>query len=144
MEVIVKRFNELGLDELYEIMKARVDVFVVEQQCPYGELDDKDQQCIHLYLKEDKLVAYLRILPAGVSFECVGIGRVLTLKRGEGLGNRLLSEGIKAAEELLGATCIRLEAQCYAIGYYEKHGFKVISDEFLEDGIPHVIMERRS
>ena len=143
MEVIVKRFNELGLDELYEIMKARVDVFVVEQQCPYGELDDKDQQCIHLYLKEDKLVAYLRILPAGVSFECVGIGSVLTLNRGEGLGNRLLREGIKAAEELLGATRIRLEAQCYAIGYYEKHGFKVISDEFLEDGIPHVIMERR-
>lgn len=142
MEVVVKKFNELTIDELYEIMKARVDVFVVEQTCPYGELDNRDQECIHVMVKDDGLIAYLRVLPPGMAFDCCGIGRVLTVKRGEGWGNVLLEEGIKAAKRFFGADCIRLEAQCYAIGYYQKHGFRVISDEFLEDGIPHVVMER--
>lgn len=141
MEIIIKKFNELSLEELYEILKIRVSVFVVEQNCPYQEIDDKDKQAYHIYIREDKQIkAYLRVLDKGVSFPEVSIGRVLTTERNKGYSNTLIKEGIKVAKEKYNADKIKIEAQVYAKKIYEKHGFKQISDEFLEDGIPHIIM----
>ena len=141
MEIIIKKFNELSLEELYEILKIRVSVFVVEQKCPYQEIDDKDKQAYHIYIREDKQIkAYLRVLDKDVSFPEVSIGRVLTTERNKGYSNTLIKEGIKVAKEKYNADKIKIEAQVYAKKMYEKHGFKQISDEFLEDGIPHIIM----
>lgn len=141
MKLVIKKFEELTLEELYEILQVRVSVFVVEQQCPYQELDGKDIGAYHIMLKDESgIKAYLRVLDRGVSFDDVSIGRVLTTERGAGLGDRILKEGIKAAKEKLNANKITIEAQSYAKKFYEKSGFKQISDEFLEDNIPHIIM----
>ena len=143
MEISVRRFSELSVQELYDILKLRVNVFVVEQCCPYPELDDKDQSALHLCFREEgELAAYLRIMDRGVSSEYVTLGRVISARRRQGLGSALLREGIRQAEERFGAESIYLEAQVYAIPFYEKQGFRVISEEFLEDGIPHVKMLR--
>lgn len=141
MELIVKRFEELTVEELYEILKIRVSVFVVEQNCLYQEIDDRDKQSFHVYLKDDDgIQAYLRVVDKGVSFDEVSIGRVIAVKRRCGLGSKILSEGIKVAKDKLKAATIKIEAQSYAKGLYEKQGFSQVSEEFLEDGIPHVLM----
>ncbi|MEE1053620.1 MAG: GNAT family N-acetyltransferase [Acutalibacteraceae bacterium] len=141
MKLCVKRFNELTPDELYDILKLRVSVFVVEQNCPYMELDDLDKSALHIYLKdEDGIQAYLRVMDKSQEREYVSIGRVIAVKRRCGLGSKVLTEGIKQATEIFGAKEIYLEAQTYAKGLYEKQGFKQISEEFLEDGIPHIKM----
>lgn len=141
MELVVKKFKELTTDELYEILRVRVNVFVVEQKCPYEEIDNKDKSAYHVFLKENgEIVAYLRVIKQGVSFEEASIGRVLTTKRKKGYANIILKEGIKIAKEKFKADKIKIEAQTYAKKLYEKFGFKQISDEFLEDGIPHIKM----
>ena len=141
MEFTLKKFNELTVDELFEIYKLRVSVFVVEQHCPYQEVDDFDRSALHLCAREDgKLIAYLRILPKGTAFEEVSLGRVISVNRRCGGGSLLVNEGIRAAREKFGAESIVLEAQTYARGLYEKQGFVQVSDEFLEDGIPHIKM----
>ena len=141
MELCVKMFGQLSAEELYELLKLRVSVFVVEQNCPYMELDDRDQQAVHIWLRDEEgIQAYLRIMDRGLSGEEVSIGRVIAVKRRCGLGTRILSEGIRLAKEIFKAERITLEAQTYAKGLYEKQGFRVVSDEFLEDGIPHVKM----
>lgn len=141
MELVEKRFEELTTLELYEILKVRAEVFVVEQNCVYQDLDEKDKQAYHVYLKnEEGIQAYLRVLDAGVSFPEVGIGRVMTLKRRCGLGTQVLKEGIRVAKEKMNADTIKLEAQVYARSLYEKEGFVQTSEEFLEDGIPHIEM----
>ena len=141
MDLVIKQFEELSTDELYEILKARVAVFVVEQNCAYQEIDNKDRYSYHVFLKDDTgIKAYLRVIDKGVSFEEVSIGRVLTLKRGCGLGSKILAEGIKIAKERMNADRIKIEAQTYAKGFYAKAGFKQVSEEFLEDGIPHIQM----
>lgn len=141
MVLRVKHFYELTRDELYAILKLRVSVFVVEQKCPYQEADNLDQDAIHVWLEDgDGIEAYLRILDRGVENEHVAIGRVIAVKRRCGLGSRILEEGIRAAKELLDADKIYVEAQSYAREFYEKQGFRQISDEFLLDGIPHIGM----
>ena len=141
MELIVKRFEELTVEELYEILKIRVSVFVVEQNCLYQEIDDRDKQSFHVYLKDDDgIQAYLRVVDKGVSFDEVSIGRVIAVKRRCGLGSKILSERIKVAKDKLKAATIKIEAQSYAKGLYEKQGFSQVSEEFLEDEIPHVLM----
>lgn len=138
MEINIKKFEELTLDELYEILKIRVNVFVVEQNCPYRELDDVDKDAYHIYIKDEEgIQAYLRVFKK----DEVSIGRVLSLKRRQGLGTLVLKEGIKVAKEKLGANKIVIEAQVYAKELYEKIGFVQKSEEFLEDGIPHIKME---
>ena len=98
MKLNIKRFNELNVDVLYKILKLRVDVFVVEQNCPYPEIDNLDQDAIHIWIEEDgDIAAYLRILDRGVESEYVSIGRVITSKRGKGYGKRILEEGIRIA-----------------------------------------------
>ena len=141
MQLYRKRFQELTTEELYGILKLRVDVFVVEQNCPYRELDDRDQNAVHVWLQdEDGILAYLRVMDRGIENESVSIGRVVAAKRRCGLGSRILAEGIRAAKEVFLAESIYLEAQVYAKGLYEKQGFRQISEEFLLDGIPHVRM----
>lgn len=141
MNLVVKRFEQLSVEELYEILQVRVSVFVVEQNCVYQELDGKDLHSYHVFFKDNTgIKAYLRVIDKGVSFEEVSIGRVLTLKRGCGLGNKILIAGIKVAKEKMNADKIKIEAQSYAKNFYEKAGFKQTSEEFLEDGIPHIEM----
>ena len=141
MTLHIRRFDELTVDELYRILKLRVDVFVVEQACPYPELDGLDQDALHLWLEDETGVrAYLRVMDRGAESEYVSIGRVVARERRQGLGTRILREGIRAARERFGAEAIYLEAQTYAAGLYEKQGFRIISEEFLLDGIPHVKM----
>ena len=141
MEVIVKKFSELSTDELYSILELRVAVFVVEQECHYLEVDGLDREAVHVWLEEDgRILAYLRVMDRGVESEYVSIGRLLAARRREGLGSRVLSEGIRVAKEFFGADKIYLEAQVYARGLYEKQGFRAVSEEFLLDGIPHVKM----
>ena len=141
MDLHVKRFSELTTEELYQLLRLRVSVFVVEQNCPYMELDDHDQNALHIWFENERgIQAYLRILDAGTVNEYVTIGRVIAVKRRCGIGSWILSEGIRIAKELLGAEKIYVEAQVYAKGMYEKLGFRQISEEFLEDGIPHVKM----
>ena len=141
MDLTVKRFEELDINELYEILKLRVDVFVVEQNCPYPELDDKDKSAWHVYIREGgKITAYLRVLYPGVSFDTAAIGRVISTRRRCGLGTTLLQEGIRVARERMNADAIKIEAQTYARKFYELQGFRQTSGEFLEDGIPHIEM----
>ncbi|MCR4891162.1 MAG: GNAT family N-acetyltransferase [Lachnospiraceae bacterium] len=139
MKVTAKFFNELTTKELYEILKARAEIFVVEQNCVYQDLDDRDYESLHVFFEEDvKVTAYLRAFYRDDSV--VQIGRVLTLQHGTGLGGKLLKEGIAQVKEKMNPRQLYIEAQCYAIEYYEREGFKVCSEEFLEDGIPHVQM----
>lgn len=142
MEIVSKHFSHLTIDELYEILKMRCEVFVLEQNCPYLDIDGLDKDAYHIFLKDgDKFLASLRVLPKKTAFDKVSIGRVLCTERRRGYATLILKEAIKTAREKLGADTIVLEAQTYAVSLYEKLGFKIISDEFLEDGIPHVKME---
>lgn len=143
MRLYVKRYDDLTKDELYGLAKLRIAVFVVEQNCPYMELDDRDQDAIHVWLEdEDGIEAYLRVMDRGVESEQVSIGRVIAVRRRSGIGTQVLSEGIRAAKDYFAADQIYLEAQVYAKSFYEKSGFRQVSDEFLEDGIPHIKMIR--
>lgn len=141
MKTYVKQFKELTVDELYGIIKLRIDVFVVEQECAYHELDDLDQDAVHVWISDDDgICAYLRVLDRGVESEYVALGRVISKRRGEGLGAMVINEGIRVAKECFSADKIYIEAQTYAEVFYGKQGFKRISDEFMMDGIPHIKM----
>ena len=140
MKIVSKFFDELTTTELYELLKARSEIFVVEQNCIYQDLDDKDYKSLHVFCEEEgRVVAYLRafVKAEGV----VQIGRVLSVQHGIGMGGRILQAGLQQVKEKFALQKIYIEAQCYAIGYYEREGFSVCSEEFLEDGIPHVQME---
>jgi ElaA protein len=141
MQLIIKHFNELTTGELYDILAARAEVFVVEQNCAYQDLDGIDKNAYHLYYKENgKIVAYLRVIDKGERLDEVSIGRVISLKRRQGVGGELMRAGIAVAKEKFGATKIKVGAQTYAKPFYESVGFVQISDEYDEDGIPHVYM----
>ena len=142
MELFVKHFSELSAQELFEIYQLRVSVFVVEQKCPYQEVDDADQAAYHLWLKdEDGIQAYARVLPRDVTFPEVSIGRVIAVKRRCGLGSKIVAAAVDVAKSRLHAEKITIEAQTYARAFYEKAGFHQTSEEFLEDGIPHIQMQ---
>ena len=144
MELIVKHFDDLSTTELYEILKTRSEIFVVEQNCPYQDLDDHDQQAVHVFCwnEEGRIAACLRVFWRDEKNGVAQIGRVVTLKHGLGLGGMILNKGVELARIKFHAAKIYLEAQQYAIGYYRKEGFEVVSEPFLEDGIPHVKMEK--
>ena len=144
MELTVKTFEALTLHELYGILRLRTDIFVVEQTCPYPELDGRDEKALHVFLRDEAGIhACLRILEKGAALEEVALGRLAVRqeKRRQGLATRILAEGIRLAQERLGAEHIQLEAQVYARSLYQQAGFRQISEEFLEDGIPHILME---
>jgi len=136
-----KSFPELTTAELYELLRIRSEVFVVEQDCVYQDLDNDDQSAIHLWLtKGERTVALCRVCPAGTHMKEVSIGRVITTERGKGYGKQIMQAGIDAAREYFGATRIDIEAQEYAKGFYEQVGFRQSSQVFDLDGIPHIRM----
>lgn len=145
----IKHFSELTTHELYDILKLRVDVFVVEQTCYYPELDDLDRHpdTLHVFCyKNDALAAYLRILPKGTSYkEYPSIGRVVISEstRGTGLGHDLIKVGISACEEHFNTSTIKISAQEHLVKFYQQHEFEVVTEGYLEDGIPHVGMLRK-
>lgn len=137
----MKKFEELDVNELYEIMQARAAVFVVEQECAYQDLDGVDKEAYHVYLREDgQMVAYLRVLDKGKRLDEVSVGRVISLKRGLGLGKTLMQTGLQVAKEKFGAKVVKVGAQVQAKGFYESVGFRQVSGEYDEDGIPHIYM----
>lgn len=141
MNLHKKRFSELTTAELYELLRIRTDVFVVEQNCVYQDMDYDDQAAIHLWITEgEKTVALCRVCPAGTHMEEVSIGRVITTERGKGYGKQIMLAGIEAAREHFGARQIDIEAQEYAKGFYELTGFRQSSGTFMLDGIPHIKM----
>lgn len=141
MELVIKTFDELSNNELFDIFKLRFDVFVLEQACLYQDIDEFDKKSYHVFYKENEtIVAYLRVLPHGVRFDETSIGRVISVKRRCGLGTKIVKEGVKVAKEKCNAKTIFLEAQTYARKLYESIGFKQCGEEFLEDGIPHIPM----
>ncbi len=141
MKIIVKHFKELTTEELYEILKIRAEVFVVEQNCAYQDLDDVDRDCYHVYLEENgKMIGYLRVIEKNKRLDEVSLGRVISLKRRCGVGTALMQAGLAVAKQKYGATKVKIGAQLYAKPFYEKAGFAQISEEYLEDGIPHIYM----
>ena len=147
-----KKFTEFSLDQLYDVLKLRVDIFVVEQTCFYPDLDsdkdllDRHPDTLHLLgYHEDQLVAYLRILPKGQSYpDHISIGRVVTASkaRGAGLGHELMSEGISQCRQHFPNESIKISAQQHLKAYYQQYGFTQVSDMYLEDDIPHIAMIR--
>ncbi len=137
-----KTFDKLTNEELYAILKLRAEVFVVEQDCVYLDLDDFDQKSIHVFGRhENKIAAYTRILPPSVYYKEAAIGRVVTLKdiRMDGYGKEIMHFSIASIKTQYNSN-IRIMAQCYLTKFYSDFGFKIDGPEFLEDGIPHVEM----
>jgi ElaA protein len=141
----LKKFEELSVLELYKILQLRAEVFVVEQNCPYQDVDDKDLKSYHQmgWVGED-LAAYTRILPAAVSFDEMSIGRVVTSPqyRKKGLGKSLMEKSVDTAYTLFGKHPIRIGAQLYRKKFYEDLDFEKSSEMYLEDGIEHIEMLR--
>ena len=136
-----KAFKELTADELYELLRVRSEVFVVEQNCVYQDMDGDDQRAIHLWMTDgDTIIAVVRVCPAGTHMKEISIGRVITTERGKGYGKQIMLHAIDAAMEFFDAKRIDIEAQEYARGFYESVGFKQSSDIFMLDGIPHIKM----
>ncbi|MGQ7336699.1 GNAT family N-acetyltransferase [Streptococcus suis] len=143
MQWEIKSFDQLSLQELYTILTLRVDVFVVEQACPYPEVDGKDPNCLHLLgMDNGELVAYLRILPAGLSYDEVSIGRVVikSSHRGKGLGRPMMEQAIHFITNEWKESQIKIGAQAHLEKFYSSLGFEAVSEVYLEDDIPHLDM----
>ncbi len=139
----LKKFDDLKVEEIYKILKIRNEVFIVEQQCAYQDCDGKDENSYHLFLQDnDKIIAYLRILKKGVSYDEISIGRVLVHKdyRGKGISRELMLKAINYIEVNLNEKEIKIQAQSYLVNFYRSLGFKEVSNEYLEDNIPHMDM----
>ena len=142
MKFTAKYFSELTLSQLYEILRSRAEVFMLEQRIICQDMDGVDRVSRHCFLEDnDRVVAYLRAFYADETQSAVQIGRVLTLQHGMGLGRKLMEASILDLKENLGCKKICLHSQKQAVGFYEKLGFQITSEEFLEEGIPHVTME---
>lgn len=144
-EFEVRAFDELTTRELYEIMRARADVFVGEEKILYPDADGLDYESVHVFSWDGRgrVSAYLRMFPKEDEPGVVQIGRVLTRVHGQGLGRQLLLAGLDAAKLRLGAREVYVESQKHAQGFYLKAGFETVSDDFLEAGIPHVQMRKK-
>lgn len=143
MQWEIKAFDQLSLQELYTILTLRTNVFVVEQACPYPELDGKDPNCLHLLgTINGELVAYLRILPAGLRYDEVSIGRVVVKPshRGKGLGRLMMEQAIHCITNVWKESQIKIGAQAYLEKFYQSLGFEPVSEVYLEDDIPHLDM----
>ncbi|WP_411682723.1 GNAT family N-acetyltransferase [Clostridium thailandense] len=139
----IKKFSQLKVEELYKILALRNKVFIVEQECAYLDCDDKDFNSYHLFSEEDgELVAYVRILEKGVSYDEISIGRVMVNKnyRGKGISREMMLKAIEFIEKTLKETTIKIQAQAYLLDFYNSLGFKGVSEEYLEDNIPHIDM----
>jgi ElaA protein len=142
---ILKRFNELSLTELYQLLQLRSEVFVVEQNCVYQDIDGKDEKALHLLgVLDNKIVAYTRLFAPGYYFDNASIGRVVISPdyRERKWGHCLITESIKAVESVYAVSAITISAQLYLKKFYESHGFVQEGEEYPEDGIPHIRMNR--
>ena len=140
---LLKKFTELTPYELYDALQLRNEVFVVEQNCVFQDADDKDQNSYHLFgYHQNKLVAYTRLVPPGISYNEASIGRVVTSHtvRGTGAGKKLMQQSIDYTYQLFGVHPIKIGAQLYLKKFYEGFGFVQVGDSYLEDGIPHIYM----
>ncbi len=143
--IVCKHFKELSTIELYEIMKLRIEVFSVEQNCPYQDADGKDLECWHLmiYNSNKTLIAYSRIVPIGVSYtNYTSIGRVVTSLsvRMQGIGKLLMEKSIEQTKQLFPDIPLKISAQAYLRKFYTELGFKATGEEYIEDHIPHIGM----
>jgi ElaA protein len=146
LEWKIKRFNELSTIELYKLLELRSEVFVVEQNCVYQDIDGKDQKALHLIGEyNSKTVAYARLFQAGDYFENASIGRVVvgTDYRDKKWGYELMQQAIAGIEEYFLTTKITISAQLYLQKFYESHGFVTTSETYLEDNIPHIEMKKK-
>lgn len=146
-EWIIKPFNDLTPKELYEILRLRSEVFVVEQNCVFLDMDNKDQECHHLMgILNNQIVAYTRLVPPGHIYEQPSIGRVVTALeiRNSGIGKELIRQSISGIQKLYGDTSIKIGAQLYLKRFYESFGFKQISNVYMEDGIEHIYMLKKA
>ncbi|WP_294290766.1 GNAT family N-acetyltransferase [uncultured Chryseobacterium sp.] len=142
----IKTFDGLTVPELYAVIKARVDVFVVEQNCPYPDLDGYDQKAVHLWAEEDGgVLAYCRIFDKGIKYNEASIGRVLTTEkaRGKNLGKQLIAYAVQTIENRFRTPEIRISAQDYLLRFYGDFGFEDTGKKYLEDDIPHTEMLRK-
>jgi ElaA protein len=143
MEIKIKTFNEFNLDELYQVLQLRSEVFVVEQDCVYQDIDGKDQKALHVFgCKNDNIIAYTRCFDKGKYFEEASIGRVIVKKneRKFNYGHAIIKASIDVIESRFKTTRIKISAQKYLTKFYESHGFQQIGEGYLEDGIPHIAM----
>lgn len=139
MQFISKKFSELTTKELYEILKVRSQIFIVEQKMNCLDMDGEDYNALHCFITENEnIVAYLRAFPTN---DKVKIGRVITVTHGIGLGRKLIEQSISYFKECFGCKKIELHSQISAVGFYEKLGFKQIGEEFLEENVWHISME---
>ena len=145
MEFKIKLFSELNTTELYQILQLRSEVFVVEQDCVYQDIDFKDQKALHVFgFKNDKVVAYTRIFKPGDYFENASIGRVVVAEKERkfGYGHLIMKASISAIKNNFKVDEITISAQKYLKKFYETHQFKQVGEEYLEDGIPHIRMDK--
>jgi len=143
MIITIKKFKDFTVNELYDVLQLRSEVFVVEQDCVYQDIDGKDQNALHIIgKKEGKVVAYTRCFKPGYYFEEAAIGRVVVTmdQRKYGYGHDIMKASINAIKKEFETEKIKLSAQTYLIKFYESHGFKTIGEGYLEDGIPHIAM----
>ncbi|KEI76324.1 GNAT family N-acetyltransferase [Clostridium botulinum] len=143
MEWKLKKFKELSVEEMYEILRVRNQVFIVEQECPYQDIDYKDKNAYHLFAHDNGIIiAYLRILEKGISYDEISIGRVLINKdyRGKGLARKLMLKAIEFIENNMNENEIKISAQAYLLDFYRSLGFNEVSEVYLEDNIPHIDM----
>ena len=145
MQTVCKPFNELTLDEFYQIVRLRIDVFVVEQNCIYHELDGKDQKAYHLFTRDQnspQIIAYARIFKPGSYFKEAAFGRVVVHPdyRNKNLGRLLIEDVLKFIEKEFESNTVKISAQTYLKNWYESFGFEQISEAYLDDGIPHIDM----
>ena len=145
VEILQKTFKELTTAQLYDLLQLRSEVFVVEQDCVYQDIDGKDQKALHLLgYKEHNLVAYTRCFPPGIYFQEPAIGRVVVRRseRMNSYGHEILKTSIEALETRFPENDIKLSAQTYLTAFYESHGFQQVGQGYLEDNIPHIAMIR--
>ena len=143
MEFVAKFFGDLTATEVYEILKSRSEIFMLEQNIRCLDMDDMDYRSRHCFLEDNgRVVAYLRAFYTDDSKCSVKIGRVLTLQHGKGIGRLLMEKAIIDLQNTLHCKKLCVDSQKHAVGYYEKFGFNPISGEFLEEGIPHIAMEK--
>lgn len=144
LQTILKYFDDLTIPELYDILQLREEVFQIEQNCIYKDIDDKDKKCFHLMLyKEQELVAYCRLVPAGISYDgYASIGRVVSkpIYRKDGFGKKLMEQAMQKMTHVFPHSSIKISAQAYLQKFYESFGFVRVSDEYMEDDIPHIAM----
>ena len=142
----IKKFNDIETLLLYKILKLRCAVFVVEQNCPYPDLDDYDQKAVHLWAEnEGEILAYCRIFDKGIKYKETSIGRVITTEkgRGKGLGRQLIKYALEVIENRLHQTEVRISAQDYLLRFYSDFGFVDTGKKYLEDNLPHTEMFRK-